>query len=141
YDVAAALDGEVAPLDVPPVEAATDAALPIRLEAGADAPRYCGRAIQGVDAAAPTPGWLAERPRRSGVRPARRPAATTPAAMLALGQPMHAFDLGRLSGPIGVRRARQGESLVLLDGREAALDPGFLVVTDADRPVALAGVM
>lgn len=141
YDVAAALDGEVAPLDVPPVEAATDAALPIRLEAGADAPRYCGRVIQGVDAAAPTPWWMAERLRRSGVRPVSLLVDVTQYVMLELGQPMHAFDLDRLGGPIGVRRARQGESLVLLDGREAALDPGFLVVTDADRPVALAGVM
>jgi phenylalanyl-tRNA synthetase beta chain len=61
--------------------------------------------------------------------------------MLELGQPMHAFDRDLLRGPVGVRRGRGGESLKLLDGRDVALDDGFLVVTDADRPVALAGVM
>ena len=61
--------------------------------------------------------------------------------MLELGQPMHAFDADRLSGPVGVRRGRAGETLKLLDERDAALDDGFLVITDGDRPVALAGVM
>src|SRR5690606_7198076 len=61
--------------------------------------------------------------------------------MLELGQPMHAFDRDLLKGPVGVRRARAGERLVLLDGREVELDGEFLAITDADRPVALAGVM
>lgn len=61
--------------------------------------------------------------------------------MLELGQPMHAFDLGTLQGRIGVRRSRAGEALKLLDGRDAALDDSFLVITDADRPIALAGLM
>ena len=54
---------------------------------------------------------------------------------------MHAFDLGTLQGSIGVRRSRAGETLKLLDGRDAALDDSFLLVTDADRPIALAGLM
>src|SRR3546814_11354991 len=54
---------------------------------------------------------------------------------------MHAFDRDLLKGPFGVRRARAGEMLKLLDGRDASLDDGFLLVTDADRPVALAGLM
>jgi phenylalanyl-tRNA synthetase beta chain len=61
--------------------------------------------------------------------------------MLELGQPMHAFDRDLLRGPIGVRRARDGEALKLLDGRDVVVDPEFLLVTDADRAVALAGVM
>src|SRR6185369_15020208 len=61
--------------------------------------------------------------------------------MLELGQPMHAFDADTLRGPIGVRRARAGETCKLLDERDAALDENFLIVTDADKPVALAGVM
>jgi phenylalanyl-tRNA synthetase beta chain len=61
--------------------------------------------------------------------------------MLELGQPMHAFDRDLLRGPVGVRLAREGEALKLLDGRDVAVDPGFLVITDADRAVALAGVM
>jgi phenylalanyl-tRNA synthetase beta chain len=61
--------------------------------------------------------------------------------MLELGQPLHAFDAATLAGPIVVRHAREGEKLKLLDEREVTLDPAFLLVTDADRPVALGGVM
>src|SRR3546814_16966140 len=61
--------------------------------------------------------------------------------MLELGQPMHAFDRDLLHGPVGVRLAREGEALTLLDGRDVVVDPGFLVITDNDRAVALAGVM
>jgi phenylalanyl-tRNA synthetase beta chain len=61
--------------------------------------------------------------------------------MLELGQPLHAFDADKLSGPIIVRHAREGEVLKLLDEREVALDPQFLVVTDAGRAVSLGGVM
>ncbi|MFX5142001.1 phenylalanine--tRNA ligase beta subunit-related protein, partial [Acinetobacter baumannii] len=69
YDVAAALGAQVEPLEVAPVAARSSAALPVELHAGADAPRYCGRVIEGVDAAVPTPVWMAERLRRAGVRP------------------------------------------------------------------------
>lgn len=141
YDVAAACAGEVAPLDVPEVAAASSRSLAVQLGAGADAPRYCGRVIEGIDPAARTPVWMAERLRRSGVRPVSLLVDITQYVMLELGQPMHAFDLDTLKGPVGVRRARAGETLVLLDGREVALDDYFLAVTDADRPVALAGVM
>ncbi|MGQ4583801.1 phenylalanine--tRNA ligase subunit beta [Lysobacter sp. F60174L2] len=141
FDVAAASGGAVAPLAIDPVAAASDARLEIELHAGADAPRYCGRVIEGVDAAAQTPLWMAERLRRSGVRPVSLLVDVTQYVMLELGQPMHAFDRDLLTGPVGVRRARAGESLKLLDGRDAKVDEQFLLVTDADRPVALAGVM
>ncbi len=61
--------------------------------------------------------------------------------MLELGQPMHAFDLDTLHGPIGVRRSCAGEQLALLDGRQVTLDDSFLTIADAGRPVALAGLM
>ncbi|MBJ6979633.1 phenylalanine--tRNA ligase subunit beta [Luteimonas sp. MC1895] len=141
YDVAAACGGAVADPGVAPVPAAGTATVDVRLEAGADAPRYLGRVIEGVDAARATPVWMAERLRRSGVRPVSLLVDVTQYVMLELGQPMHAYDRDLLKGPVGVRRARAGESLVLLDGRDAALDDGFLVVTDADRPVGLAGLM
>src|SRR5690606_26871424 len=108
---------------------------------GADAPRYVGRVIEGVDAAASTPLWMAERLRRCGVRPVSLLVDITQYVMLELGQPMHAFDRDLLQGPVGVRRARKGEMLKLLDGRETVLDDEFLAITDADRVVALAGVM
>ncbi|RPE81142.1 phenylalanine--tRNA ligase subunit beta [Vulcaniibacterium tengchongense] len=141
YDVAAATGCAVAPFEAAPVAARSEATLPVELHAGADAPRYCGRVIEGVDAAAPTPVWMAERLRRSGIRPISLLVDVTQYVMLELGQPMHAFDRDTLRGPVGVRRARAGEGVRLLDGRDAALDPEFLVITDADRVVALAGLM
>lgn len=141
FDVAAAFGSGVVELDAAPVVAESTARLAVTLEAGADAPRYLGRVIEGVDATRPTPVWMAERLRRSGIRPVSFLVDVTQYVMLELGQPMHAFDRDLLSGPVSVRRARQGETLTLLDGREVTLDEQFLAVTDADRVVALAGVM
>ncbi|TWT20334.1 phenylalanine--tRNA ligase subunit beta [Luteimonas marina] len=141
FDVAAAVGSEVAAFDATPVPTAIDATLPVELHAGADAPRYLGRVIEGVDATARTPLWMAERLRRGGVRPVSFLVDVTQYVMLELGQPMHAFDRDLLKGPVGVRRARRGEALKLLDGRDATLDEEFLAITDADRVVALAGVM
>ncbi|WP_394687008.1 phenylalanine--tRNA ligase subunit beta [uncultured Xanthomonas sp.] len=141
YDVAAACGSYVLPLAVTPAAVSSERTLAVALDAGADAPRYCGRVVEDLDPAAKTPLWMAERLRRSGVRPLSLLVDITQYVMLELGQPMHAFDLDTLQGPVGVRHARDGETLTLLDGREAALDPAFLLVTDADRPVALAGLM
>ena len=141
FDVAAAAGGEVTPLEVAPVAAQNDARLTIELNAGSDAPRYCGRVIEDIDASKSTPAWMAERLRRSGVRPLSLLVDVTQYVMLELGQPMHAFDRDTLSGPVGVRHARTGESVKLLDGRDVVLDEQFLVITDADRVVALAGLM
>ena len=141
FDVAAALGSTVEPLDTTPVPATGTATLEVQLHAGADAPRYCGRVIEGVDATVATPVWMAERLRRCGVRPVSFLVDVTQYVMLELGQPMHAFDRDLLKGPVGVRHGRAGETVVLLDGREATVDPGFLVITDADRAVALAGIM
>ena len=125
----------------PTVPAASDRALPIDLVAEADCPRYCGRVIEGVDAAAPTPMWLQERLRRAGVRPLGIVVDVTNYVMLELGQPMHAFDLERLSGGIRVRRAEAGETLILLSGEPITLSGDTLVIADETQPVALAGVM
>ena len=141
FDVAAATGSAVVAFDTTPMPALNDRVIGIELGAGSDAPRYCGRIIEGIDATASTPVWMAERLRRSGIRPVSLLVDITQYVMLELGQPMHAFDRDTLQGPVGVRRARQGESVKLLDGRDASLDEGFLVVTDADRVVALAGLM
>ena len=142
YDVAALFGGAVAEPKVEPVPAVSAATREVRLEAGADCPRFCGRMIEGIDARAPTPEWMAERLRRSGLRPISLLVDVTNYVMMELGQPMHAFDAAKLSGgPIAVRRARAGETLKLLDEREVALDAEFLVVTDDGRAVALGGVM
>lgn len=141
FDVAAALGAQVRRFDAAPIAATASATLPVELHAGADAPRYCGRVIEGLNPKATSPSWLTEKLKRCGLRPISPLVDITNLVMLELGQPMHAFDADTLKGPIGVRHGRAGESLKLLDEREAAIDAGFLVITDADRPVALAGVM
>ena len=113
----------------------------IRLEAGKDAPRYLGRVIEGIDPAARTPLWLAERLRRAGLRPISAVVDVTNYVMLELGQPLHAFDNDTLAGDIVVRHARAGETLKLLDGSEAKLDDGFVLIADEKKPLAVAGVM
>ena len=141
FDVAAALGAQVRAFDAAPVAATSTATLPVELHAGADAPRYCGRVIEGLNPNATSPSWLTEKLKRCGLRPISPLVDITNLVMLELGQPMHAFDADTLNGPIGVRHGRAGESLKLLDERDAAIDAGFLVITDADKPVALAGVM
>ncbi|MGL6289877.1 MAG: phenylalanine--tRNA ligase subunit beta [Silanimonas sp.] len=141
FDVAAALGARVAPFDAAPVAATSAATLPVELHAGADAPRYCGRVIEGLNPNATSPSWLTEKLKRCGLRPISPLVDITNLVMLELGQPMHAFDADTLKGPVGVRHGRARETVKLLDERDAAIDAGFLVITDADRPVALAGVM
>ena len=141
FDAAAAFGTSVEPLQIAEAAVATDTMVAVRLEAGADCPRFCGRVVEGMDAGAQTPVWMVERLRRSGLRPIRPLVDITNYVMLELGQPLHAFDVDTLTGPLVVRHARDGESLKLLDERTVALDPSFLLVTDADRPAALGGVM
>lgn len=145
-DVAAACGSQVAESVTTPMPALDDAQLPIVLNAGPDAPRYLGRVISKVDAMVKTPVWMAERLRRSGIRPLAFLVDVTQYVMLETGQPMHAFDRDLLQGPVGVRRGRGGETLTLLDGRQVRVDDEFLVITDqagtdGDRAIALAGVM
>nr|MDQ3056713.1 phenylalanine--tRNA ligase subunit beta [Pseudomonadota bacterium] len=117
YDVAAAFQSEVVPFDATPMPALHDAALQVQLDAGAKVPRFVGRVIENVDGSVASPVWMAERLRRSGVRPVGFLVDVTQYVMLELGQPMHAFDRDTLQGPIVVRHARAGETLKLLDGR------------------------
>ncbi|MCP5151880.1 MAG: phenylalanine--tRNA ligase subunit beta, partial [Chromatiales bacterium] len=131
----------VTPPEVKPVEPTIPDVFPIHLEAPIDCPRYIGRIIRGIDPGAPTPVWMRERLRRSGVRSISAVVDVTNYVMLELGQPMHAFDLALLDREIRVRRACTDERLVLLDGTELRLDEGALVIADASRAVALAGIM
>jgi phenylalanyl-tRNA synthetase beta chain len=141
FDAAAALGTQVNALEIPEPAVGTQAAIAVELAAGADCPRFCGRVVEGLDPEARSPLWMTERLKRAGLRPISPLVDITNYVMLELGQPLHAFDADKLRGPIVVRHARAGETLKLLDERDVVLDPGFLLVTDADRPVALGGVM
>ena len=123
------------------VKPGVDDVLPIVLDAPQRCPRYVGRVVRGIDPGAKSPLWMTERLRRCGVRPLSAVVDVTNYVMLELGQPMHAFDLGKLDSGIRVRNGHDGESLELLDGSTIELDADSLVIADESRPVALAGVM
>jgi phenylalanyl-tRNA synthetase beta chain len=113
----------------------------IRIDDSEACPRYIGVAIDGVSIA-PSPAWLMARLRAIGARPINNIVDVTNFVLHELGQPMHAFDMKLLDGnQIIVRRARAGEKLTTLDGTERALQPGMLVIADAQKPTAIAGVM
>ncbi|AOU97848.1 phenylalanine--tRNA ligase subunit beta [Acidihalobacter yilgarnensis] len=129
------------PMDFIEVAAQNDAVLHVRLDVPEACPRYVGRVIRGVDASAQAPLWLRERLRRSGVRSISSVVDVTNYVMLELGQPMHAFDLSRLSGDIRVRMARSGERIDLLNDQAVELRDDTLVIADDAGALAVAGIM
>lgn len=140
-DVAASERLEIQAPEIQPVPPVVTNTFPVDLAAGAGCARFCGRVIEGIDPAAETPLWLRERLRRSGLRSISPVVDVTNFVMLELGQPMHGYDLAKLSGRIVTRRARDGETLVLLDGQAVDLDPDVLVIADDSGPIAMAGIM
>ena len=102
----------------PAVKADCDAKHAIAANAGSGCAVFAGRVIRGVDPTAQSPLWLQERLRRAGIRPLGAIVDVTNYVMLELGQPMHAYDLSRLSGTVHARLAKQDEKLTLLDGRK-----------------------
>ncbi len=127
--------------DIKACATAVDDRLSVNLDAAGACPQYAGRVLRGIDPTAETPLWLVERLRRSGLRSLGPVVDVTNYVLLELGQPMHAFDLGKLQGGILVRYANAGESLTLLDEQVIELDNETLVIADEKAPVALAGIM
>jgi phenylalanyl-tRNA synthetase beta chain len=123
---------------VPPVVADR---FPVRLLAGHACPRYVGRVIRNININVASPLWLVEKLRRSGIRSIDPVVDVTNYILLELGQPMHAFDLSRLTGGIQVRLASNGEKIQLLDGSEQKLDDDTLVIADDNGVLAMAGIM
>jgi len=113
----------------------------VTIEDPAWCPRYTAHLVTGVRVG-PSPGWMVRRLEAAGIRSITNVVDVTNYVMLEQGEPLHAFDLDRLRGRrIVVRRAGAGERLVTLDGVERRLDPEVLVIADAERAVAVAGVM
>jgi len=129
------------PLEIPSQPAALKELLPVKVDDAQGCPLYCGRLVRGLNASSPTPEWMRRRLERSGLRAINAVVDITNYVMLEMGQPMHAFDVAKLSGGIAVRKARKGESLVLLNEQKVALDEDFLVIADDARVLALAGIM
>ncbi|MEV1011454.1 phenylalanine--tRNA ligase subunit beta [Streptomyces sp. NPDC049881] len=114
---------------------------PARVEDQEACDRLVVRRVTGLRPDAVSPVWLTRRLQKAGMRPISLAVDITNYVMLEIGQPLHAYDHARLSGPIGVRRATAGERLTTLDDAKRVLDPEDLVITDDTGPVALAGVM
>ncbi len=131
----------VAVPEIAPVAATTHDEIQVEVKAAAACPRYTCRVIRGINPVAETPLWMRERLRRSDIRSISPVVDVTNYVLLELGQPMHGFDLNRLNGGIIVRQAEAGEKLLLLDGEEIELNPDTLIIADANKPVALAGIM
>ncbi|MFC3149719.1 phenylalanine--tRNA ligase subunit beta [Litoribrevibacter euphylliae] len=123
------------------VEAVHQETRGVNLEASTACPRYAGRVVKNVNVKAPTPVWMEEKLRRSGIRSIDPIVDITNYVLLELGQPMHAFDLNKLDGDIRVRMSSEGEKLKLLDGQEVELSAGTLVIADQSSALAMAGVM
>ena len=113
----------------------------ITLQAPEACPRYVGRVIRNINSNAVTPLWMQERLRRSGIRCIHPVVDVGNYVMIEWGQPMHAFDLDRLSGDIVVRRAKKDEPIALLDEQNIKLHPETLVIADDQGAQAVAGIM
>ncbi|MFI3141063.1 MAG: phenylalanine--tRNA ligase subunit beta [Clostridia bacterium] len=115
--------------------------LSVEIQAPEKCYRYCGAVVENVRVKT-SPRWMRERLRTCGVRPINNIVDITNYVMLEYGQPMHAFDLKYLDGnSVIVRNAKAGESITTLDGAERKLSEEMLVIADANKPVAVAGVM
>ena len=144
-ETATAFDLPLKPIEVSPPPAAagpgatSKPSVPVTLD-----DRGCKRYAVAVAAVriGPSPSWLADRLHQAGVRPINNIVDVSNYVMLEMGHPTHAFDAAKLAGPeIRVRRARGGERLTTLDGQSRTLDESMLVIADAERAVAIAGVM
>jgi phenylalanyl-tRNA synthetase beta chain len=140
-EVAAIFDCELAPIPGMEPKWTGDEAVDIEIEDLERCPRYIGRTFSDVRIA-PSPPWLKARLTAAGMRPISNAVDATNYAMHAVGSPLHAFDRAKLAeGRIVVRRAKPNEAIRTLDGSLRSLTPDELVIADAERPVAIAGIM
>ncbi len=140
-DVAALSGAALKDSDVMAVKAEIDDVHPVEIPLPEGCPSFAGRVIRGIDPTATSPIWMTERLRRSGLRGISPVVDITNYVMLELGQPLHAYDLGRVQGAIRPRMAAKGEKLTLLDEKEIAANDSTLVISDDSGAIGLAGIM
>ena len=132
---------QVNEIDYPTVKITTERKIPVATAALDECPKYLGRVIENINIATPSPYWLQERLRRSGLRSIDPVVDVTNLMLLELGHPMHAFDADKLHGTVTARLAKEGEKLTLLDDREVVLDSATLLIADDTQGLAMAGIM
>ncbi len=126
--------------EIAPVAATISDVLPIQVDAVEACPRYLGRVVKGINVKAPTPLWMKKNCVVAASARIDAVVDVTNYVLLELGQPMHAFDKDRIEGGIVVRMAKEGETLVLLDGSEAKLNADTLVIADHNKALAMGGI-
>ncbi|HEU0303656.1 MAG TPA: phenylalanine--tRNA ligase subunit beta [Gaiellaceae bacterium] len=140
-EVAAIFDLDLAPPPGTDPDQGGDEIVSVTVDDLEGCPRYIGRLFRDVRVG-PSPPWLKARLVSAGMRPISNVVDVTNYVMLTFGSPLHAFDFDTLAGGrIGVRRAKKGEQLRTLDGQLRSLEPADLLITDGERPIALAGIM
>jgi len=140
-DVSALTGAALKDDSVPPVEATIADTHPVEINFPEGCPSFAGRVIRNIDSTARSPLWMTERLRRSGLRPIHPVVDITNYIMLEYGQPLHAYDLQLVKGPIRPRSSKTGEKVTLLDEKEVTLDDNTLVISDDSGVIGLAGLM
>ncbi|MDB6172406.1 MAG: phenylalanyl-tRNA synthetase, beta subunit [Chthoniobacteraceae bacterium] len=135
-----ALTAKPIALTVPELAAAPVSENVIEVEDIELCPLYSARTIRGVKVG-PSPAWLCKKLESVGLRPINNIVDITNLVMLELGQPLHAFDAAKLTGPVQVRLAQEGEQFLALNAKTYPLNPRHLVIADSKRVLAIAGVM
>ena len=140
-EISALTQTQLTPVSIPEIATKFNNYFPITVKAKQDCPRYVARVIKNIKPDQISPVWLTERLRQSGIRSINPVVDVTNYVMLELGQPMHAFDLNCIHKEIIVRQSEQHEKITLLDGSEKQLDAKTLIIADAEKPLAIAGIM
>jgi phenylalanyl-tRNA synthetase beta chain len=127
--------------EVEPVAPTIDDTHPVELDAPEGCPRFAGRVIRNIDLSARSPVWMTERLRRAGLRSIHPVVDVTNYVMLELGQPLHAYDLALVKGPIRPRMAKKDEKVVLLDEKEISASTDTLLISDDSGAIGIGGIM
>ena len=140
-DLACITDRKFSPVFTEPRKVKGNESMRITMESSEDCPRYIGGIIKGVSIG-PSPDWLVDRLRSVGQRSINNIVDISNFVLMEMGHPTHIFDYDKLDNKeIFVRRANEGESLITLDEQKHKLKDNHLLITDGDKPVALAGIM